>query len=261
MAIPKIVRARGPDAGFHDAGHGWDVFGLHPPTLARATAIAGPLYRRWFRVTAHGIHHVPARGAAILIANHAGALPIDAAMLCTDLIERTGRIPRIVADRFVPLLPVIGTLFSRLGVVVGTRANVRALLARGELVVIFPEGSAGIGKPFRDRYQLQAWRVGHAELALRHRAPVIPVAIIGAEESWPVVRRLPLRPFGAPFLPLPAVPVPLPVRFDLHYGAPIALHAAGRRLDADDPDDVARAATITRCAVEDLILAARRDRR
>jgi 1-acyl-sn-glycerol-3-phosphate acyltransferase len=249
-------------AGFHDAGHGWDVFGLHPPSLARAIAAAGPIYRRWFRVTAHGIDHVPRTGAAIVVANHAGALPIDAAMLCMDLFVRTGRIPRVVADRFVPLLPVIGTLFSRWGVVVGTRANVRALLARGELVVIFPEGSAGIGKPYRDRYRLQTWRVGHAELALRHRAPVVPVAIIGAEEAWPVVRRLrALHPFGAPFLPIPAVPLPLPLRFELFYGAPIALHGSALELDADDPDDVARAAAIVRCALEDHILAGRRDRR
>jgi 1-acyl-sn-glycerol-3-phosphate acyltransferase len=245
-------------SGFHDAGHGWDVFGLHPPSLDRAAALVDALYRRWFRVTAHGVEHVPATGPVVVIANHAGALPIDAAMLCLDLYHRTGRIPRVIADRFVPLLPIIGTLFTRLGVAVGTRANVRVLLDRGELVVIFPEGAAGIGKPFRDRYHLQQWRVGHAELALRHRAPVIPAAIIGVEESWPVLGRIRgFHLFGAPFLPVPAVPLPLPLRIHVHYGAPIALHAEVPRLDPDDPDDVYRAAATARRALEDLILEAR----
>ena len=245
-------------AELHDAGHGWDVFGLHRPALDRALAFADPVYRRWFRVTAHGVDHVPATGAAILVANHSGALPIDAAMLFVDVVRRTGRIPRIVADRFVPVLPVIGEVFSRLGVVVGTRANVRVLLDRGELVAIFPEGSRGIGKPFRDRYQLQGWRVGHAELALRHRAPIIPVAIVGAEEAWPVIarwRRFHL--FGAPFLPIPAVPLPLPVAIHVHYGAPIALHEHEPPFDPDDPDQVAVAADLVRFAVEDLIRAGR----
>jgi 1-acyl-sn-glycerol-3-phosphate acyltransferase len=240
---------------FHDAGHGWDEFGLHPPALARALALAEPLYRRWFRVSAYGIEHVPATGAAILVANHSGALPIDAAMLLVDVVRRTSRVPRIVADRFVPVLPVIGELFARAGVVVGTRANVRVLLERGELVAIFPEGSRGIGKPYRRRYELQGWRVGHAELALRHRVPVIPVAIIGAEEAWPVIGRIQgFHLFGAPFLPVPATPLPLPVHLRIHYGAPVTL---SERFDPDCPDDVGRAAGIVRSAVEDLIREAR----
>lgn len=244
--------------GFHDAGHGWDEFGLHPAALERALELSDPVYRRWFRVSAHGIEHVPATGAAILVANHSGALPIDGAMLLTDVIRRTGRVPRIVADRFVPVLPIIGEAFSRCGVVVGTRANVTALLDRGELVAIFPEGARGIGKPYRDRYQLQAWRVGHAELALRHRVPIVPVAIIGAEEAWPVIARLrSFHLFGAPFLPVPVVPLPLPVRIRIHYGAPIALADVSPALDPDDPHDVAHAADIIRCALEDLIRIAR----
>lgn len=250
-----------PSTSFHDAGHGWDLFGLRPATLARAVALAGPLYRRWFRVAAHGAEHVPAAGPAILIANHAGALPIDAAMLCVDVVTRTGRIPRVIADRFVPRLPIIGTLLARLGAVVGSRANVRVLLERGELIVIFPEGSAGIGKPYHDRYRFTEWRVGHAELAIRHRAPVIPVGIIGAAESWPVIHRLRrLHPFGAPFVPVPGVPLPLPLRFDLHYGAPIALHTASLGFDPDDPAAVGRAATLVREAVEDLIIDGRSQR-
>ena len=250
---------RTPDAPspplFHDAGHGYDVFGLRPATLARAVALGRPLYQRYFRVESRGIEQIPASGPVIVVANHSGVLPVDGAMLCLDLVLRSSppRIPRAVADRFVPLLPFAGTVLSRLGVVAGTRANARCLLERGELLVVFPEGVAGVAKPFRDRYRLQDWRVGHAELAVRHRAAIVPAAVIGAEESWPVAFRLRgARPFGAPYLPVPASPLPLPVRFHIHYGEPI--HVDHLPVEAaDDPDVVAECAARVRDGLEELI--------
>jgi len=238
---------------FHDEGHGYDLFGLHPGAVARAAALAAPLYERYFRVESTGIEHVPATGSAILVANHSGVLPVDGAMVWLDVVRRTSRVPRMIADRFIPMLPFVGTVFSRCGVVSGSRANVRRLLERGELVMIFPEGVTGVAKPFRDRYRLQDWRVGHAQLAIHHRAPVVPVAIVGAEESWPVLARLPARPFGAPYLPIPALPLPLPVRYRLRYGAPIRLDRDLRRDAADDPDAVEAAAARVRAAVEALL--------
>jgi 1-acyl-sn-glycerol-3-phosphate acyltransferase len=241
---------------FRDAGHGYDLFGLHPPSLARAVALGRPLYQHYFRVTSHGAHRVPPAGPTIVVANHSGALPMDGAMLCLDLLLRCDppRIPRAIADRFLPLLPFVGTLLSRLGVVVGTAANVRQLLEDGELIAIWPEGTTGTGKPFRNRYRLQDWRVGHAELALRHRAPIVPVAIVGAEESWPVVARVRHGPrFGAPYLPLPASPLPLPARYHIHYGEPLHLHEDYPEGAADDPEAVADAAARVRDEVEMLL--------
>jgi 1-acyl-sn-glycerol-3-phosphate acyltransferase len=258
------TRARIGAAPFFDEGYGFDVFGLHPPALARAVALGGFVYERYFRVDSAGAERIPATGPVILVANHGGALPVDAAMLCLDVLRRTDppRIPRAVADHFVPRLPLVSALFARLGVVSGTRANVRALLGRGELVAIFPEGVTGPGKPFRERYRIQAWRVGFAELAIRYGAAVVPVAIVGAEESWPVLAKLTmLRAFGAPYLPIPASPVPLPVRYHLRYGAPIRFGAAPAA--ADDPDAVGAAAGEARAALERLIaegLAARAGR-
>lgn len=246
----------------HDEGYGYDLFGLHLPTVQRTVRLAQPLYRSYFRVASHGVANVPAAGPAILVANHSGTLPVDGAMLWLDVVQRSGRVPRVIAERFVPLLPVVSTLFARLGVVSGTHTNVRCLLDRGELLAIFPEGVSGVAKRFRDRYQLQDWHVGHAELALRHRAPVIPVAIIGAEESWPVLVRLRwFHVFGAPYLPLPASPLPLPVRFHLHYGAPLELHRRYPRDAADDPRAVATAAMEVRDAVNALIETGRAQRR
>jgi 1-acyl-sn-glycerol-3-phosphate acyltransferase len=244
------------EAPFHDAGHGFDLFGLHPPALATALAAAAPLYERYFRVDSHGAERIPALGPAILVANHAGTLPVDGAMLCIDVLRNTDppRIPRAIADRFVPRVPFVGTLFARVGAVAGTAANVRHLLEHDELVAIWPEGTTGTGKHFRDRYRLQEWRVGFAEHAIRHRAPVVPVAIVGAEESWPLAARVRgVHAFGAPYWPIPLVPVPLPAHYRIRYGAPMHLDHGLAAADADDPAIVAAAAEQVRAALQQLV--------
>jgi 1-acyl-sn-glycerol-3-phosphate acyltransferase len=241
---------------FHDAGHGYDRFGLHPPTLATAVRASQLLYRHYFRVTSTGATNIPGEGAAILVANHSGMLPVDALMLGLDVLANTHpqRIPRMIEDRFIPLLPVVSTLFARVGGVSGTRANVRRLLEDGELLVIFPEGTTGVRKRFRERYRLQDWRVGHAELAIRHAAPVIPAAIVGAEESWPLLARLDgFHLFGAPYLPVPMTPLPLPARCHIRYGAPLFLHERFPPEAADDPAALAEAAALVRAAVTSLL--------
>jgi len=260
---PTAMARFATEAPFHDEGFGYDVFGLHPPTMRRALRACAPIHDLYFRVVSDGIEHVPATGPAILVANHGGVLPVDAAMLWFDVVRKHDppRILRAVADHFVPRLPVISTLFARCGAVSGTRANVEHLLARGELVAIWPEGVTGPAKRFRDRYRIQAWRVGFAELAIRHRAPVIPVAIVGAEESWPLATKLGVRWFGSPYLPVPAWPFPLPARYRIHYGTPIDLGRDHDPADAEDPAIVAAAAARVRGVLERQILDLRLVRR
>lgn len=238
---------------FRDAGHGYDVFGYEPLHAAVSLSVLERLHRYWFRVRSYGVEHIPAQGPAILAANHGGLLPFDALMLWTDVVLERRRLPRPVADHFVPTLPYIGTLFARGGVVGGSAGNARALLEAGELLMIFPEGVPGILKPVRERYQLQEFRVGHAELAIRHQAPVVPVGIVGAEEQLPQLAHLPFRAFGLPHLPVPLTPVPLPVRYHLHYGEPLRLHEGLRPEDADDPEVVRHAAERVRQAVGALV--------
>jgi 1-acyl-sn-glycerol-3-phosphate acyltransferase len=259
--VPLSLARIACEAPFHDENHGYDRFGLHPPTLERALEICAPIYDRYFRVSSEGIEHIPADGPVILVANHAGALPVDAAMLCTDVLRRLEppRIPRGIADYFVPRLPFVGALLSRCGMVSGTRANVERLLERGELIAIWPEGTTGPAKRFHDRYRIQKWRVGFAELAIRYRALVVPVAIIGAEESWPLATKLAVHLYGAPYLPIPAWPIPLPAHYRIRYGAPIRLGDAPG--DADDPAIVAAAAAQVRGVLERNILDARMVRR
>ena len=211
-----------------DDGLGYDLFGLHRASVERALRWGKVAFERYFRVESHGSEHIPHTGPAVLVANHAGTLPVDGAILWLDVVRHTGRVLRPIADRFVSHLPFVGTQFARVGVVSGTRDNVCRLLERGALIAIFPEGVSGTAKPFRERYHLQQWNGGHAELAMRYRAPIIPVAIIGAEESWPLAARVPLHPFGAPYWPVPMSPVPLPVKYHIEYGEPIVLEGETR---------------------------------
>jgi 1-acyl-sn-glycerol-3-phosphate acyltransferase len=238
-----------------DAGHGYDSFGMHPAFVATGLAAFKGFHSHYFRVKSYGTENIPATGRGILTGNHSGTIPIDGMMLWLDVLINAQRIPRPIADHFVPALPYIGVLFSRCGMVGGSRGNVRALLNAEELLMIFPEGVPGIGKPYKDRYQLQDWRVGHAELAIRHQAPVIPVAFIGAEEQMPQIARLDGlgKRLGLPYLPIPATPFPLPVRYHIHYGKPIDLAEDYSPEQADDPAVVREAALRVKAAVQELI--------
>lgn len=239
-----------------DAGHGFDRFGLNREYVGLGLLVTGPfLYDRYFRVMSFGSEHVPRTGAVILAGNHSGTVPVDGMMLWVDVVRRVGRVPRAVADHFVPALPFVGTFFSRSGVVGGSRGNVRALLEDQQLLMVFPEGVPGVGKLYKDRYTLQDWRVGHAELAIRHGAPVVPVAFIGPEEQMPQIGKLSRvgKALGLPYLPIPATPLPMPVRYRIHYGEPLPLHEQYRPEQADDPQVVKQASMQVRDAVAELI--------
>ena len=248
-AIERVDRAK-----FKDVGHGYDPFGLHPDYLGFGEVLTSPLYDRYFRVRSYNHHHIPKTGPAVIACNHSGTLPVDGMMLWADIWRHTEppRAARAVADYFVPSLPFIGTLFARGGVVGGSRGNARTLLENGEMLMIFPEGVPGIGKPFSKRYQLQEWRQGHCELAIRHGAPIVPVGLVGAEEQMPQLFRIPFKG-PIPYIPVPATPVPLPVRYHLHYGPPIPVHEEYSPEQADDPAVLKEAAARVKSAVHDLI--------
>ncbi len=257
-ALARLATAGGPvshlaDLRLADAGYGFDVFGMNADYVALTALLAQPVYRGWFRVRSEGLANIPAQGPVILVANHGGMLPFDGAMIWTDVVTRMRptRIPRAVGDYFVPRLPLVSTVFQRSGAVGGSRGNAHRLLRAGELLLIFPEGTAGVGKPLRERYRLQRWSVGHAEMAIRHRATVIPVSVVGPDDQAPLTLRLPMHPFGVPYLPIP--PFPLPVRYYIDYGAPIALHEAFEPGDADDTAIVNEAARRVRDALQAMI--------
>lgn len=248
-AIERVDRMK-----FNDLGHGFDAFGLHPDFIGFGEAITSTLYDKYFRVRSYNHHHIPTSGPAIIACNHSGTLPVDGMMLWADIWRHTEppRAARVVADYFVPSLPFLGTLFARGGVVGGSRGNARTLLENGEMLMIFPEGVPGIGKPFSKRYQLQDWRQGHCELAIRHGAPIVPVGLVGAEEQMPQLFRIPVKG-PIPYIPIPATPFPMPVRYHLHYGPPIPVHQDYTPDQADDPEILIEAAARVKEAVHNLI--------
>ena len=257
LSLAPETRDRIGRISFRDAGHGFDTFGMHPSFVAFGASVLGPLYDKYFRTISHGAENIPDSGATILAANHSGNLPIDGAMLYVDVLRKTEppRVARPIADHFVPALPFIGTAFARGGMVGGSRGNARALLEAGECLMIFPEGVPGIVKPFSRRYQLETFRVGHAELAIRHSAQVVPVGIVGGEEQMPALyaSRTLGKLVGVPVFPIPAIPIPLPVRYHLYYGEPIRLDQEFTPEQADDPEVVREAANRVQAAVETLI--------
>jgi 1-acyl-sn-glycerol-3-phosphate acyltransferase len=262
--VPEELRRRVAGAALADAGHGYDRLGLSREGVLSAALATSFLYERWFRVESIGFDHVPRSGPVILAANHSGMLPLDGAMLWADVIRHGDppRIPRIAADLFVPRLPFVFTAFARSGVVSGDRATVSRLLGEGELVGVFPEGVPGIAKPRSESYRLRTFRPGHAELAIRHGAPIVPVAIVGAEEQWPELARIEsFHAFGAPYLPIPAMPFPLPVRYHLRYGPPIDPRLRFVPSDADEPTIARALASEVQQAVQQLVDAALADRR
>ena len=253
---PMGLRERLDRAEIADAGHGYDRLGLSRDGVRAAALGTEFLYAHWFRVDSVGFENVPTVGPAILAANHSGTLPLDGAMLWADVIRHGDppRVPRIAVDLFVPRLPLVFTAFARSGAIGGDRPTVSRVLGEGGLVGIFPEGVPGIAKPRSQRYRLRSFRSGHAELAIRHGAPIVPVAIVGAEEQWPELTRIEsFHAFGAPYLPIPATPFPLPVRYHIRYGAAIDPRVRWGADAADDPSTAHTLANEVRLAVQELV--------
>ncbi|MBX7114554.1 MAG: 1-acyl-sn-glycerol-3-phosphate acyltransferase [Myxococcaceae bacterium] len=202
--------------------------------IAGAIAPTGEfLYERYWRVDVQGAAHIPS-GGCVLVANHAGALPLDGPVL-----QRAVRVQRPdllraywLAEDAVLTAPVMGRLMKRLGAVRAEPAAAMALLAAQHPVIVFPEGLQGLSKPISERYQLKRFgRGGYIKLALRAGVPIVPVAVVGAEESMPLLARLPVQPFGVPYVPL--TPVPLPARWHIRFGEPVNLSSAPKGASED----------------------------
>jgi len=217
------------------------------------------LYDRYFRVTVDGADHVPS-GAVILVANHSGALPLDGAMLHLALRRERADLPdaRWLMEDQVFHAPFVGVLANRLGAVRANPENATRLLEEKRPVAVFPEGIQGISKRFGQRYQLKRFgRGGYVKLAVRLKVPIVPVAIVGAEESMPLLARLPGGLFGLPYLPI-TVP-PLPARWHIRFGAPIDLSQAPENAE-ENLAWVAHTNDRTRETIEGMLTAMLRDR-
>ncbi|KAA8970179.1 lysophospholipid acyltransferase family protein [Mycobacterium sp.] len=225
-----------------------DEFGFDPHFN---DAIVRPLlrffFKSWFRVEVSGVEHLPATGAALVVANHAGVLPFDGLMASVAVHDQhpAHRDLRLLAADMVFDLPVIGVTARKAGHTIACTTDAHRLLTAGELTAVFPEGYKGLGKRFKDRYKLQRFgRGGFVSVALRTKAPIVPCSIVGSEEIYPMLADVKLlaRLWGLPYFPItPLFPaaglaglVPLPSKWHIAFGEPIAT-ADYDTADADDP--------------------------
>ncbi|NNB93156.1 acyltransferase family protein [Corallococcus exiguus] len=219
------------------------------------------LYEQYWRVSVEGVDGVP-RGASILVANHSGALPYDGLVMAQALLrERPDLLEtRWLVEDQVFHAPMLGTLFNRLGAVRASPENALRLLDEHRPLVVFPEGYQGASKPFAERYRLKRFgRGGFVKLALRTGAPIVPVAIVGAEETSPLLGRLPGGFLGFPSLPLTA-PGPLPAKWTIRFGEPLTMEGLSPE-DADDLGEVQRLTERTRESIQGMLQALLRERR
>lgn len=197
------------DAGDSDLRRGdVDAWGRSERLRELARTIYDPLYRYWFRVEWGGLEHIPRDGGALLVANHAAAIPSDAPVIMHGIETELQRPVYGLAENLLRALPMVGTLWSRFGGVPAHPENAYRLLHDDrQLVLAFPEGTKGTGKLYRDRYKLHRFgRGGFVEIAMRSGVPVVPIAVVGAEESMPIVWKSPrlAKLLNIPYFPVTA---------------------------------------------------------
>lgn len=210
-----------------------DEFGFDPELTEKVLApIARVFHEKWWRVDWKGLEHVPASGSALLVSNHAGTVPWDAVVMKFGVLDRTGRHVRLLAADLAFRMPFISSLARKSGNTLACDEDALRLLENDQLLGVFPEGYKGVGKRFQDRYRLQRFgRGGFIEIALRAQVPIIPVAVVGSEEIYPMISQAkPIaRMFNLPYFPItpffpwlgPLGAIPLPTKWVVEFGEPI----------------------------------------
>jgi 1-acyl-sn-glycerol-3-phosphate acyltransferase len=250
-----------------------DEFGYDPVYEQKVLPLFDFLYDKYFRVEVHGVEGVPGEGGCLLVANHSGTLPFDGMML-RQAVRREHpqrRSVRWLAEDVIFHFPFLGSFTHRIGAVRACQENAERLLGQGALVGVFPEGMKGIGKLFKQRYQLQRFgRGGFVKLGLRTRTPVVPVAIVGGEETNPMLSRVEYltRAIGIPYLPVtptfpwlgPAGLLPAPTKWKIFFGDPVPLDGYGAEA-ADDEILVGKLTEQIRSRIQQMLDRAIRERR
>ncbi|MDQ1392521.1 MAG: hypothetical protein QOF30_1498 [Acidimicrobiaceae bacterium] len=217
-----------------------DEWGRSERMRALARRLYDPVYRHWFRAEWEGLDKIPLDGGALLVANHAGAIPSDAPVIMHGVEKELHRPVYGLADYLFRTIPVVGTMWARTGGVPAHPDNAyRLLRQQRQLVLVFPEGTKGTGKLYKDRYQLRRFgRGGFVEIAMRAGVPIVPIAVVGAEDSMPTLwkssavakaTRLPYFPVTANMLafgPLLGPFMYFPAKFKLKVLDPVTMDVA-----------------------------------
>ena len=223
-----------------------DEFGFDPEWTESLLTLFKSLYRDYWRVETTGMENVPASGRALLVANHAGVLPWDGAMIKTSLFlehPHPRHVRALVASLFMGM-PVLSWFLRRTGQTVGHPDDTRRLLEQDQLVLVFPEGVRGTGKPYAERYKLRRFgRGGFVSTAIRAGAPIVPVSVVGAEEIYPMIADIPMvaKLLGLPYFPVtpfwpwlgPLGMIPLPSKWRIQFHKPVHVDEHPREA-ADD---------------------------
>ena len=240
----KLRRAAGT-LGMEERSGEVDEFGLDPVACARARGVLEWLCERWWRVETTGLAELPRDEPVLFVANHSGLLPYDGLVIAHVVERETGRRPRFLVADWLVTLPFAQPWLARVGGVRACRENAHRLLHRGHPVIAFPEGAKGATKVFADRYRLQRFgRGGVVRVAIEAGVPLVPVSVVGAEEAHPILFKMhtAARAVGLPFLPVtptfpwlgPAGLVPLPSKWRIRFGAPIATDRLGASAAGDE---------------------------
>lgn len=219
--------------------YGLDPYGVSKSHLSYIFKFVEPFYRQYFSVDCYGFDRIPDAGdAAMLVGNHGGGVPVDAAMLLSACFFELEP-PRLVhgmVDKFANRWPVVSQWFNRIGQFTGLPEHAVRLLRDGRLLMVFPEGTRGTGKLYKNRYELQRFGTGFMRIALKSGAPIVPFAFVGGEEALPTVFHLEriANILGIPYIPVPPhlLPIPLPVHCEFHVGEP--MHFDGDGSEADE---------------------------
>jgi 1-acyl-sn-glycerol-3-phosphate acyltransferase len=217
-----------------------DDFGFDRELTEALMPLFRVVARRYWRVEVDGTEHLPRRGGALLVSNHAGVLPWDGAIIKVAVFDATERHARALVASWFGELPVASWFLRRTGQAPGHPDDTHRLLRNGELVLVFPEGVRGTGKPWNERYRLRRFgRGGFVEAAMRAGVPIVPVSVIGSEETYPMVADV--RPLaqllGMPYFPItPTWPLlgplgllPLPSKWRITFHARVSI------VDSDEP--------------------------
>ena len=225
---------------------GFDAWGFNIKNMKNNMRLTKYLYEDFYKVETVGLENVPKEGRCLIIPNHSGQLPFDG-LLVTN--PNGARAPKAMVERFLPTVPFIGNWLSSVGAVIGDPINCERMLDNEEAIIVFPEGVRGSNKLYKQRYQLQRFGSGFVHLAMNNNAPIIPVGIVGMEET--IRSYADLKPLakllGMPVLPL-VVPFIFPSKVFIYFGKPIYFNN-----DVHKESDIKERVDLVKAAIDDLL--------
>ena len=237
LFVSKEVRDRLEKLEIPFNAFGVDPYGVSKAHLAVGFTLAEPIFKHYFSVKVRGADNVPARGRAMLVGNHSGGIAIDGAMVVTSMFfsKNPPRLAQGMIEKFLNKVPFASLLTSRAGQFTGLPEHAIRLLEDDRLLMVFPEGAKGTAKLYKDRYSLVRFGTGFVRLAMRTRSPIVPFAFLGGGAAVPTIHNSVTlgRLFGAPYVPITpyGVALPLPVKLEVEYGAPMTFEGTGAESD------------------------------